>query len=94
VTVKETTPWMVADFESMFAGQGVKIQPTPSNKPTSQITILEFGTFADIEKLPQALLRPATRRRTGGSAAFPRVTTMGTRRLNSRNYKYTSTRAR
>jgi hypothetical protein len=51
VTVKETTPWMVADFESMFAGQGVKIQPTPSNKPTSQITILEFGTFADIEKL-------------------------------------------
>jgi hypothetical protein len=51
VTVKETTPWMVADFQSMFAGQGVKIQPTPENKPTSQITILEFRTFADIEKL-------------------------------------------
>jgi hypothetical protein len=51
VTVKETTPWMVADFQAMFAGKGVKIQPTPENKPTSQITILEFGTFAEIEKL-------------------------------------------
>jgi hypothetical protein len=51
VTVKETTPWMVADFQAMFAGQGVKIQPTPENKPTSQITILQFGTFGEIEKL-------------------------------------------
>jgi hypothetical protein len=51
VTVKETTPWMVADFQAMFAGQGVKIQPTPGNKPTSQITILDFGTFGNIEKL-------------------------------------------
>jgi hypothetical protein len=51
VTVKETTPWMVADFQAMFAGQGVKIQPTPETKPTSQITILEFRTFGEIEKL-------------------------------------------
>jgi hypothetical protein len=51
VTVKETTPWMVADFQSMFAGQGVKIQPTPDNKPTSQTTILQFGSFEEIEKL-------------------------------------------
>lgn len=42
---------MVADFQSMFAGKGVKIQPTPDNKPTSQITILEFGSFGEIETL-------------------------------------------
>jgi regulator of replication initiation timing len=51
VTVKEGMPWTVADFESIFAGKGVKIQPTRENKPTSQITILRFGDFDEIAKL-------------------------------------------
>jgi hypothetical protein len=68
VTVKETTPWMVDEFQSMFAGQGVKIQPTASNKPTSQITILEFGTFSDIEKLFAECGGSASIARTGYKA--------------------------
>jgi len=35
VTIKEQTPWTVADFESVFGGsKGVKIQPTKEIKPT------------------------------------------------------------
>ncbi|CAB9518371.1 expressed unknown protein [Seminavis robusta] len=56
-TVKETTPWTVADFESLFCTDnnnnngGVKLQPTPTNKPTSQITILEFDTHDKVQQL-------------------------------------------
>jgi regulator of replication initiation timing len=50
-TVKETTPWTKADFESIFAGHGTKIQPTPEHKPTSQITILRLDTFEQIQRL-------------------------------------------
>jgi hypothetical protein len=49
--VKETTPWTQVDFDHLFAGQGTKIQPTPENKPTSQITVLRFADFAAIQKL-------------------------------------------
>ena len=31
-----------ADFEAIFMGKGVLIQPTPSNKPKSSVTIIEF----------------------------------------------------
>jgi hypothetical protein len=62
VTVKEGTPWTVADFESTFAGKGVKIQPTRENKPTSQITILRFGNFDEIAKLCTEV--------TGGAASI------------------------
>lgn len=54
VTIKETTPWTTIDFQSIFVnGQdvGTKIQPTPDNKPTSQITIYTFDTFESIQKL-------------------------------------------
>jgi hypothetical protein len=51
VDVKETTPWSPADFGSFFQGHGTKIQPTPDNKPTSQITILEFSTFDQVKAL-------------------------------------------
>jgi len=51
VIVKETTPWSMSDFESIFGGKGTKIQPTPDNKPTSQITILKFETYESIQEL-------------------------------------------
>ena len=51
VKVKETTPWTVADFASVFGGKGNKIQPTKENKPTSTITILEFDNMESIKDL-------------------------------------------
>jgi len=51
VQIKETTPWSVADFQSVFGGKGTKIQPTKDNKPTSTITILEFGLIDSIKDL-------------------------------------------
>ena len=52
VIVKETIPWTMPDFESIFGGQGgTKIQPTPENKPTSQTTILFFETYDKIKEL-------------------------------------------
>lgn len=31
-----------SEFETMFGGKGVLIQPTPSNKPKSTVTIMKF----------------------------------------------------
>lgn len=51
VSIKETTPWSVGDFQSVFGGKGNKIQPTKDNKPTSTITILEFNDMESIKDL-------------------------------------------
>lgn len=51
VKINETTPWQVSDFESVFDGKGVKIQPTKTNKPTSTITVLEFVNMEAIKEL-------------------------------------------
>lgn len=50
VTVKETTPWSMDDFTSLFTG-GIKIQPLPDNKPTSTITILSYPEVSSIKTL-------------------------------------------
>lgn len=31
-----------SEFEAIFGGKGVLIQPTPQNKPKSTVTIIEF----------------------------------------------------
>lgn len=49
--VKETMPWTPEAFQDIFDGKGVKIQPTPENKPTSKITILNFSSHEDIKDL-------------------------------------------
>ncbi|KDQ11172.1 hypothetical protein BOTBODRAFT_468595 [Botryobasidium botryosum FD-172 SS1] len=41
----------VSEFEALFGGKGVLIQPTPQNKPKSVVTIIEFQTQAQIEEL-------------------------------------------
>lgn len=51
VKIKESTPWTVADFQSVFGGKGRKIQPTKENKPTSQITIIQFDDMESIKEL-------------------------------------------
>ncbi|EJD54320.1 hypothetical protein AURDEDRAFT_110019 [Auricularia subglabra TFB-10046 SS5] len=33
----------VAEFDAMFSGQGTLIQPTPTNKPKSTVTIIHFN---------------------------------------------------
>jgi len=50
ISVKETTPWSMEDFTSLFVG-GEKIQPLPDNKPTSQITILKYRSIESIQTL-------------------------------------------
>lgn len=36
-----------AEFDTIFEGKGVHIQPTPTNKPTSTIIIKEFVCILD-----------------------------------------------
>lgn len=31
-----------SEFEAIFGGKGLLIQPTPNNKPRSTVTIIEF----------------------------------------------------
>jgi regulator of replication initiation timing len=52
VEVKETTPWGKADFDDIFGGKGgTTIQPTPENKPTSTITVIQFSDYQSIQNL-------------------------------------------
>ena len=39
------------DFEQLFCGKGDKIQPTPSNKPKSVKTIIEFKDWEEVKEL-------------------------------------------
>ncbi|KAJ7791771.1 hypothetical protein B0H14DRAFT_3500087 [Mycena olivaceomarginata] len=38
-----------SEFETLFGGKGVLVQPTPQNKPKSTVTIIEFNTAAHIQ---------------------------------------------
>ncbi|KAJ7726567.1 hypothetical protein DFH07DRAFT_871651 [Mycena maculata] len=38
-----------AEFETLFGGKGVLVQPTPQNKPKSAVTIIEFHTAAHLQ---------------------------------------------
>ncbi|KAJ6608869.1 hypothetical protein B0H10DRAFT_2066481 [Mycena sp. CBHHK59/15] len=40
-----------AEFETLFAGKGRLIQPTPENKPKSTVTIIEFNSATHIQNL-------------------------------------------
>eukprot|EP00588_Corethron_pennatum_P026343 CAMPEP_0194338624 /NCGR_PEP_ID=MMETSP0171-20130528/80226_1 /TAXON_ID=218684 /ORGANISM="Corethron pennatum, Strain L29A3" /LENGTH=214 /DNA_ID=CAMNT_0039102829 /DNA_START=163 /DNA_END=804 /DNA_ORIENTATION=- len=48
VALADTGRWSPEDFAEIFSGAGEKIQPTPSNKPTSVITVLRFGSYEDV----------------------------------------------
>jgi hypothetical protein len=41
-TIKIEEVLQTAEFEAMFGGKGNLIQPTPTNKPKSTVTIIEF----------------------------------------------------
>lgn len=41
-TIKFDEVFEVAEFESLFNGKGLLIQPTPTNKPKSTVTIMHF----------------------------------------------------
>ncbi|KAF8970487.1 hypothetical protein BDZ97DRAFT_2071910 [Flammula alnicola] len=47
-TIKFDEIWEQADFEALFKGKGVLIQPTPENKPKSAVTIIQFNTQSQI----------------------------------------------
>jgi hypothetical protein len=51
VEVKETIPWSRAEFDDIFGGKGIKMQPTPENKPTSTITVIRFNDYQSIQNL-------------------------------------------
>ncbi|EIM83271.1 uncharacterized protein STEHIDRAFT_170587 [Stereum hirsutum FP-91666 SS1] len=40
-----------SEFEAIFGGKGVLIQPTPQNKPKSTVTIIEFRNTAQVNAL-------------------------------------------
>ena len=48
ITVKDTGLWTPNEFHDLFDGHGVKIQPTPENKPKAVVTILRFNYYADV----------------------------------------------
>lgn len=50
IAVKDTGVWTPAEFHDLFDGHGVKIQPTPENKPKAVVTILRFYGFEDVER--------------------------------------------
>jgi hypothetical protein len=41
-TIKIDEVLQTAEFEGMFGGKGTLIQPTPTNKPKSTVTIIDF----------------------------------------------------
>lgn len=49
VTVKDSGVWSPDEFNAIFGGHGTKIQPTPDNKPTSVITIIQFGSASSVQ---------------------------------------------
>ena len=49
VTVKDAGVWSPDEFNAIFGGYGTKIQPTPDNKPTSVITIIQFGSASSVQ---------------------------------------------
>lgn len=49
VTVKDAGVWSPEEFNAIFGGYGTKIQPTPDNKPTSVITIIQFGSASSVQ---------------------------------------------
>lgn len=51
LTVKYGCVLPPGEFEELFGGKGTKIQPTPSCKPTSVITIIRFKGFTSIKTL-------------------------------------------
>lgn len=44
-TIKFDEVMEVAEFTTMFGGKGTLIQPTPTNKPSSTVTIIDFVSF-------------------------------------------------
>jgi hypothetical protein len=45
-TIKFDELYEQPEFEGLFSGKGVLIQPTPENKPKSAVTIIHFVRFA------------------------------------------------
>ncbi|KAK0506477.1 hypothetical protein EDD18DRAFT_1304918 [Armillaria luteobubalina] len=50
-TIKCDEIFEQAEFEGIFGGKGVLIQPTPQNKPKSGVTIIHFNNKAQIAQL-------------------------------------------
>ncbi|SJL05221.1 uncharacterized protein ARMOST_08587 [Armillaria ostoyae] len=50
-TIKCDEVFEQAEFDGIFGGKGVLIQPTPQNKPKSAVTIIRFSTRAQIAEL-------------------------------------------
>ncbi|KAJ7233611.1 hypothetical protein B0H12DRAFT_168183 [Mycena haematopus] len=47
-----------AEFEALFSGKGLLVQPTPQNKPKSVVTIIEFNTAAHLQSFFGDELKP------------------------------------
>ncbi|GLB36786.1 hypothetical protein LshimejAT787_0310730 [Lyophyllum shimeji] len=57
-TIKFDEVYSEAEFECLFSGKGLLIQPTPNNKPKSTVTIIHFDTQAHIESFFGDELKP------------------------------------
>ncbi|KAJ6505838.1 hypothetical protein C8R47DRAFT_1102550 [Mycena vitilis] len=57
-TIKFDEVLELAEFETLFGGKGVLIQPTPQNKPKSTVTIIEFRNETHLQSFFGDELKP------------------------------------
>ncbi|KAJ7615249.1 hypothetical protein DFH06DRAFT_1145964 [Mycena polygramma] len=57
-TIKFDEVLELAEFETLFGGKGVLMQPTPQNKPKSTVTIIEFRNAAHLQSFFGDELKP------------------------------------
>ncbi|KAJ7650898.1 hypothetical protein FB45DRAFT_780155 [Roridomyces roridus] len=48
-TIKFDEVFEQTEFEALFGGKGLLVQPTPQNKPNSVVTIIQFNTAAHLQ---------------------------------------------
>ncbi|KAG5636926.1 hypothetical protein H0H81_006359 [Sphagnurus paluster] len=57
-TIKIEEVYTEAEFDLLFKGKGLLIQPTPENKPKSVVTIIHFNSLAHIQSFFGDELKP------------------------------------
>ncbi|KAK0444921.1 uncharacterized protein EV420DRAFT_1340135 [Desarmillaria tabescens] len=78
-TIKCDEVFEQAEFDGLFGGKGVLIQPTPQNKPKSAVTIIRFTTKAQIAELFGDELKALKGNRwtRGGGPSFAKSVKLG-----------------
>lgn len=78
-TIKCDEVFEQAEFDGIFGGKGVLIQPTPQNKPKSAVTIIHFNNKAQIAELfgDELKVLKGYRWTRGGAPSFAKSIKLG-----------------